>query len=250
MNEINAIHTPCKSCVFAVYDNQTQISCGLDYLAKYKKNNIEILEAYDEEKEFFIVNGKKCIGYRENKWFDQFNLQDASLEEKINQYKKTNQLNYLLIVDLKNMNFDNFQQACENISSLKIKPQKIIFLRYITKELSFTYDAMKKVFSDLNIDCPWRIQTILDTELTQQNILKDITQNNAKYRFITCLNSAYDKINNMIDYTHNLIHEDLGQFIVLSNEDRSCIIYSTSVYRYSMAHDTDILENMDNYKVI
>ena len=62
MSTINAVHTPCKNCVFAIYDNITQTNCALHYLDIYRDKDIEILEAYDNDKEFYIINNKKCIG--------------------------------------------------------------------------------------------------------------------------------------------------------------------------------------------
>lgn len=95
-DQINTIHTPCKSCVFAKYDNNTQNGCELNYLDKYRTKNASILEAYDDEKEFYIINGKKCMGYRENKWFKQFNLENSDIESKIKIYKEKNYLDYIL----------------------------------------------------------------------------------------------------------------------------------------------------------
>ena len=85
MTSIPAIHTSCKKCVFAIYDNITQTGCHLDYIAKYREKNISILEAYDEQKEFYVIGDKKCPGYREDSWFKDNNL---TIEEKIDKIKK------------------------------------------------------------------------------------------------------------------------------------------------------------------
>ena len=84
MSIIHAIHTPCKNCVFAKYEENTQTGCELDYIEKYKNLESEILEVYDNDKEFYVINDKKCLGYREPKWFEQLSMSDSSMEEKIN----------------------------------------------------------------------------------------------------------------------------------------------------------------------
>ena len=56
METIKPIHTPCKDCTFAIYEGKTQNGCHLNLLEKYKNKNLEILEAYDEQKEFYIIN--------------------------------------------------------------------------------------------------------------------------------------------------------------------------------------------------
>ena len=99
MQRIDTVHTPCKNCVFAEYDNKTQIGCHLDYIDRFKQSNIDIIEAWDEEKEFYIINKKKCVGYRENKWFASKGLGDATLDAKIEFFNKNNFLHYLLIIN-------------------------------------------------------------------------------------------------------------------------------------------------------
>ena len=55
------IHTPCKDCVFAIYDDKTQINCSQDCIDKYKKLDVPIVEVYDDDKEFYVIEGRKCI---------------------------------------------------------------------------------------------------------------------------------------------------------------------------------------------
>lgn len=53
--------TSCKECVLAVYDGNTQTSCLANRVEK-----LEHFEAYDEEKEFFVIE-RLCNYYRNNK---------------------------------------------------------------------------------------------------------------------------------------------------------------------------------------
>ena len=145
MPEINPIHTPCKQCVFAKYENITQTDCFLNYIDKYKTNEVEILEAYDEEKEFYIINGKKCIGYRENKWFANIGMENASIEEKIQEFNRKNYLHYLLVLNLDNYSYENFEHLKNQIANISIKPSKIIFIRYQNKEPLYGLDLIKNL---------------------------------------------------------------------------------------------------------
>lgn len=54
------IHTSCKDCVFATYDEDTQTGCRAGRLDKYRQNGSDIIEAFDNEKEFFVINKKLC----------------------------------------------------------------------------------------------------------------------------------------------------------------------------------------------
>ena len=59
MTKIDIIHTPCKSCVFAIYNGKTQISCEL--------NKIEDIEKYIQYcfkkgyaiDKYGLINGKE-----------------------------------------------------------------------------------------------------------------------------------------------------------------------------------------------
>src|SRR5690554_4248051 len=62
------VQTPCKNCVFAEYEDITQIGCSAGQLDKFRQNNIEIIEAYDHEKEFYVINGKMCQMSRSASW--------------------------------------------------------------------------------------------------------------------------------------------------------------------------------------
>jgi hypothetical protein len=161
VSQINIIHTPCKKCVFAKYNNNTQTDCHLGYISLYKNTNIEILEAYDEEKEFYIINNKKCIGYRENGWFEKRNLQDLSIEEKVIKFKENNFLHYMLCVNLENFTEQTLLSFGSELSQLSIQPRKIIFIRYQNHDIKFSYDLIQKVLEEAKFKDKWRIQTML-----------------------------------------------------------------------------------------
>lgn len=249
-NQINTIHTPCKDCVFAVYTSNTQTDCALKYIDKYRHNNIQILEAYDDSKEFYIINGKKCIGYRENKWFKQFDLQDADLTNKISKYNETNHLDYIMIVDLKQMSIDSLDSLLKQISLCDIAPKKVILIRYTDDELKFPYNIIEDLFKKNQVNYAWRIQTILDMSLSYDHIVNNVISLNSKYRFVVSINKHNTDIKRMIAYTNQLVHHDLGQFDIITNHDRSCIIFSTIIYRFDRFHGNDLLNNPDNYQIV
>lgn len=251
LNEsINTIHTPCKSCVFAIYNDKTQTDCALHYIDKYRNNHIDILEAYDDEKEFYIINGKKCIGYRENKWFKQFDLDDADLEEKIKKYHETNVLDYIVVVDLKDMTLEHLDDTLHQISDTKIQPKKVILIRYNDNQLLFPYSTIEAMLKKYNASYKWRIQTILDSSLEHRSIIHNITHLNGSYRFIMCVNKHNNDLTKIVDLTNQKVHHDLDQFDIIANSDKSCLIYSSVIFRFETFHNRDFLDNPDNYTIV
>jgi len=247
MSTINSVHTACKNCVFAKYEEITQTDCHLNYINIFKNNNIEILEAYDETHEFNIINNKKCIGYRENKWFDQFGLTNAELIDKINKYNELNYLHYVVIINLQNYSIQELEASLDEINTLQYKPQKLILVRYVDDRLEFGYDKLKSLLEKYN-NIQWRIQTILEKTFSYEMVLHTIVTTN-KYRFIISVTSPCEQLSNIINYANQIVHNDLKTFNIISNNDKTCIIFSGSVYRYASAHNENILMDATLYEL-
>jgi hypothetical protein len=250
MSSINKIHTPCKSCVFAIYSESTQTGCALDYIEKYKNKDIEILEVYDEDKEFYVINNKKCIGYRENKWFAKYDLEHSSLETKIAKFNELNHIEYLMVVDLKDFDLDGLEVLKDGVSKLIHKPHKIIFIRY-QNDKRFPYDRIKEFFESTSINCKWRIQTMVDNSLSHKDILHNITNLNKGYRFIVDINKPTNNISPLVEKANNIVYKDLDSVLALKNQDASAILFSAPSYRWSIiVEKVDILDTEENYIVV
>jgi len=249
MNTINTIHSCCKNCVFAQYTDKTQTDCALNYINKYKtKNDTQILEAYDDEKEFYIINKKKCIGYRENKWFKQFNLENASIEEKISHFYSTNKLDYLIVINLKDYTIEDIENVIKKIPN-DIPPARIILVRY-QNQTHLTYQTIQDILLKYNIAYDWRIQSMVGDEHSYIEILHNITTVHTKYRFIIGVESYSEYIGDFITNMNQKIHEDLEQFLVVTTADKKCIGYSGSVYRYGTIHKQHIFSNPDTFIIL
>jgi hypothetical protein len=210
---INAVHTPCKKCVFAKYDEKTQTGCNLGYLDIYRSKDTEILEAFDNDLEFFIINDKKCPGYRENQWFAQWGMEHSSIEEKISKFRELNKLNYLLVINFKLIgeSIEDIDNLKNSLKSLSIIPQKLVFVRSSSGGETTTYGSINKLMKDVRINCPWRIQSMMDDSISNENILHSIINGNKPYRFIcNILKSNCEKINNVMVYANDLVYDKLN----------------------------------------
>lgn len=246
MKPISAIHTSCKSCVFAIYNDDTQQSCRLDYLSTYKTNDVEVLEAYDDQKNFFIINNKKCVGYREDKWFTETNngIPIDNIEDKVQHYKKYNSLDYLLVINMENITEARLEHIFNEISR-SIKPSKIIMVRPYDATKTLSYHTIEPILTKASI--PWKIQTIVDDSITYDYMLHNITMVGNKSRFIVSINANNTNLAHMINYTNNLVHNELKQFIIITNTTRDCIIYSSATYKYEAVANKKYILNNENY---
>lgn len=251
-SQINSIHTPCKNCVFAIYDNITQNNCALNFLDIYKKNDVEILEAYDNEKEFYIINNKKCIGYREPKFFDKQNMKTSSLEEKIQYFHEHNHLDYSVIIDLKKLTKEHLDHMFQQLSASTVQPHKMIITRYINQNNSndFPYTYIESIIKQHNINYSWRMQTILDETLSMEDTLRTTINNSIQQRFVLYVKDFTEQLCELIDKANTVIHKDLSQFAVLSDQSYNAIVFSSAVYKFAKFHNENLLENTNTYTVI
>lgn len=249
MTQISGIHTPCKKCSFAKYEQKTQTGCYLEYLDIYKNNNEEVIEAYDDEKEFFVINNKKCIGYREDTWFEKRGIEINNINDKIEKYKTSNYAHYIATIDLKKIDLTKLKTICESLMSCDIKPQKIVVIRYQDTNKSFPYKSIEDIFKTTNVSCLWRIQTILDNDMPYEYILYDIIKNNKQCRFV--LNTIDElSINKVVNYVNDLVYTQLKNFCVGGTKNKTSVMYSSTVYRHAFDTGKDLLGDPDLYQII
>jgi len=238
MHKIDKIHTPCKNCVYAKYEGNTQTDCYLGFIDKLKNNNVEILEAYDYEKEFFVVNNKKCIGYRENSWFVKKDLDHLSIDEKVDHFRKNNFIRYLLLVNLQAFDdSENLERLQLSLSNLSIHPSKIIFVRFINNQ-KYDYHKLLNILDEMNFKGKWRIQTVLDENITFRYAMHEAISFNKKYRFILSVDSNNPTdMNNIVTTANKIVYDDLDRIVVLKNTDNNVHLFSAPNYRQLLLVD-------------
>jgi hypothetical protein len=251
MSSISSIHTPCKDCIFAAYNGLTQTDCNLDYLSKYKNKHCEILEVYDNEKEFYVINDKKCLGYRDNRWIKKHNLEHSGIEDKIKKFKETNRLQYIMMIDLKNFNKIKLNKLNAQIQQCSIQPEKIIFIRYQNDINDFTYENITQFLSSAKINCKWRIQTMVDGELKHEDILHNCCNLNKGYRFFVSIKDYSDDLSKIIETANNIVYDQLDSLTVICDKNNDIILFSAPSYRWSIVVEKkNILDDKTNYIVI
>ena len=246
--KINLIHTSCKKCVFAKYDGITQVGCSLSLIDKYKQKNVEILEVYDKKKEFYVINNKKCYGYKEDKYFETRNISKLSIEDKVEYIKKTFKVNYLAVINIKKFTLQQINEILETLTECEIPPKKIILVRYQQDKDAYHFDNLKHIL-DKNKPKEWRVQSILDENTDFLSVLHQATNIN-KNNFVLSINGNYDKLCEIITYSQDLIYNHFGNFVVLSNESKETFFYNRAVYKNSFANGKDILADTNEYTVL
>lgn len=162
MNKISVIHTPCKSCKFADYRDNIQISCLLGKIDLYKKRNIEVLEVYDEEKSFFVINNKKCDSFRTEQWYEKNNM--GSIEDAKALVSKENELKYIAIIYTEtDTTIDDFKKIVDSLVSQQIRPKGVMVIREKNQKYLISIKEMSLILNEAKI--PWRLQKFIDEDM-------------------------------------------------------------------------------------
>lgn len=247
MTQISDIHTSCKNCVFATYNESTQTGCGLNYIDVYKKLNIQILEVYDYDKEFYVINDKKCIGYRELKWLDNNNMgHDVDMETKVSKFRSLNKIDYIAIIDTKKIKISDLEQIIDSFKTSQILPKKIYLIRYANIP-DMKFNDLKIVLD--KIECPWKIYTCVD-DSPFSYFMDNIIGNDKSARFVLSIIENNNDSIAVVEKANKIVHEELGNFIILGNKDKTSIIFSGTVYKYGRATGENIFDNLENYKEV
>lgn len=235
---IEPIHTACKQCVFAKFDGITQTGCELGYIAKFREMNADILDVYDDDLEFYVINNKKCLGYRENSWFKKLDMENATIEEKKERFLKDNHINYLLVIDLSSLSIEELEQIKLKLMDVKYKPSKIIIIRYIKDLEKFSFDVIRSFLKDTSFDeIPWRVQTMEDNDIKFEDVLHNIITLNKSNRFIIYLRHNENNehpVNDVLNHANHIIYDNMGKADIVSNKDKTCVLFSAPSYRFAL----------------
>ncbi len=204
--------TSCKDCLWAVYNDKTQVGCEFNKIEQYKLAGKQVIEAYDDDKEFFAINGV-CFYGRLPGWGDKD-------KERLKQELIETFPYQLIFIDYGEHyeNKDQFEEIIvEHIKNQSGNMVGVSIIRHKTSLLSvieMTEILNKHVKK-------WKIINIEDENQTDDyyitHIIKEIKS------------TFYAKINNfnhVDDYgklIYEYMHEKNNKFAILENFDNDLV---------------------------
>ena len=209
---IKKIHTSCKNCVFAIYNEGTltQSGCKLNRLEAFKEQGTEILEAYDtDNKEFYVVNGRVCNTFRDknSKWAGKY---EGKEEEVV---KEEIKLKMTVMVNIVN---GDIEKTAESIKAQTIKPEMVLFIN--NQDQLRPGQIHAKLWTSLGNAVTWRVTRILernDGEKPRKERALDIAFGQVKGTYYTVLNTGETLPTDFIENINKALNEKLMQFLML-----------------------------------
>lgn len=227
-NNIERLHTSCKNCIFAQYQDKTQIGCNIGQLEDYRENNlhytrhinpkIDIVEAFDDDKEYFVVNGIKCHYKRNENWGHKVNKKYWT--ERV---KEENRIKYQSII-FTHDDFDKLTNTIESLLSQSIPPQHITVVRstFNTIRPSTIADYLRE--SGL----PWKIENIIDSNLLHPHIIDNVLKTRA-YPYHSIFYAGKIVPQDFFETINQKIYNENLKFAIIIDDERPVVV-STAIH--------------------
>ncbi len=232
--------TACKECVFAKYEGNTQVACATGRLEKFRAAGVNVLECYDEEKEFYVIEDKVCNHFRPLVWQQQHsgkNLRQLVEEES---YLKLDILIYV----------DRFSIPDQTISKILKECQKqthrvnsvFLVLNRITSSSNRYIQLMVKY----NGKFKWKIERVVDTEADQGDAINyAVNHCTGQYYLVVHADNPISIQKDLVEKLHQWVNEDMKSLaMVLPTEPNwSGLIVSRKVHNDYGGNSATIMQN-------
>lgn len=222
------IQTSCKSCAFAEYTDKTQIGCSLGMLEKFQKAGVEIVEAYDEEKEFFIIKGRLCNGCRPPEWVEKH--QDKDLIALV---KKEISLRLHVVIPVMETTYDHIYVSIDALKKQNKLPHKV------TVALNQDGIVPSQIISHLrDSSFEWGVFTSLERDETGKRVkegrLIDHIMEKATEPFFMVLTAGHILDTDVIEKLDQLLNEKLERFSLIEADD--FYVVQTALHKHFMGN--------------
>lgn len=239
--KINKVHTSCKNCVFAEWEDVTQVGCSTGMLDRLEENGVEIIGVYDHEKEFWVINNRKCPYFREQSWADQV---DGDLVSKV---EKETKLPYQLIITASNK-FEELEQTIQSVLDQKLQPVHVTVIK--PKGNDIKPHKVSNLIS--GHDFAWRVQNVLNPLDNEKfRSIEQVLKFTAK-PFFGVFNAGYTIPSNLFQTLSEKVIKDSYQFsMVEPDENGNGWIMAKPVYIYWKFHgdpNKNMIENIQDFE--
>lgn len=198
VNTLNPIHTPCRNCVFAQYDGITQTGCKLGRIKKFNEV-AEVVEATDNEKDFYIINGRKCNAFRDSlsKWAV------VNKGRELEQIGTELRIKAAILVKVG----PDIEKTIDSLINQQLQPVLVVF---INNQHSLTPAQLNaKLWNLIENKLTWRI--FKPTSIVSDDYAIDLVVAGIKSDYTTVLESGQELPFNFIANLDKIVNEDLNR---------------------------------------
>ena len=219
--------TSCKDCTFALYNNITQYGCMANRLEKFKDS---ILEAYDQEKEFYVIN-RKCNLFRTNKWNNGIaDVELANTESSIS---------FDLLIDCDDANNDYIEKIKKEITNLNYPNKRVKIVLYHSRSSS---SEIRLMMSEIYRFFP---MVTISVYFYKEEFLHDLIMKSKNRFHIFIDKNNVNDISSFLHKINNTINLDMIKVVLYVLNSKKAILNSAYKYICLSTETTDYASIVD-----
>lgn len=209
---LGSVHTSCKDCIFAIYNDKTQVGCQYDKIDKLKNNGLDIVDSYDDDKEFFVINNHACMTYREKSFLKERTLEEAKIEARERSSVRVGCL--VLIKENSWQNDNDIVKTIDSICNQTKQFSEVIFCANPEVQPS----RIMKILNDKKVKFKWSIRHILDDEYVG-DVSINIAMQKTNCIYMSVFNSNYSIPSTFVEEIDFALNDKMERFLLLEPVD-------------------------------
>ena len=198
----------CRDCVFAIYQNKTQICCEFNRIEKFDNVGAEVIEAYDEyATEFFVIKDRQCNAYRNQEWgqlVDKDKWKDIVNKQIKHQYD-------VIILTNEDTTPDDIIKTVVDIKNQTIEPHLLIVSMYADNpDIILTTMNYLKTTS-----LQWKLESVGDSS---KNLLDEAVKS-AEGVFYCAFWAGCNIEKDFIAKLDKMVNDELKQIVLIEPDE-------------------------------
>ena len=195
--------TSCKNCIFAIFDKTTQTGCLHNRIDKFGK---DVIEAYDEEKEFFVIK-RLCNLHRDVSW----NSGVCDLEKA----KRESELTFDILINCDNIN----TEMSEYIINLILHQNKKCKI-----QLFYAHDSSnekKEIVKNIFLKSPF---TNISVYFNKIEYIYSVISRSLNIYHAIIDETNYKNLEQFIVQINSYINNEMSKAIIFKNNNKIAIM--------------------------
>ena len=214
MTEVSEISTICKNCLFAIYDDDTQVSCKFGRTETVNNHpSYDLIEAEDEEKKFYILNNHICPYQRTDTWT---HADEKDIESKV---KEEVYMPWAAVLFYRHNGIDSVEERIKELKSQKIPP-KVVSLVIDAQDIDpKDFRSLHQMMED-NFSL-WYLQRVLMEDFPDRYTADLCFDKMKKHRFMfySYFESSQGIDINYYDKIHKFVIDDMNTYGIIKNKN-------------------------------
>lgn len=230
------ISTSCCNCVFSATKGITQNGCHLGRIDKLRQQGVKVTEAYDQDKEFYLLENYLCLAARQRSWLEK-------VEDPIEKVYDEIALKMESVIPIYETTMEDVEKTAKWLSEQTFKPGKAHF---ILNQDGIPIDHLIKMLNKYNI--LFEVNMVANPRpqifQTLNNIVNEV---NSSY-YIELKTGKYFPPT-IFEYVNKLLNYDLERFVAIqSYEHPHCTIIQTTAHKMLGGHNyyLDVIDKLNS----